>query len=215
MFSVCRTAPTQGTARYASRCSACFHMNVPTRWSASTPRPRRALASWAARRPASAYVRRLVPSPVQVTTSRSPNTDVPYRMTDVIVSGTSIIVLCTEPPPGGCLTCIPDSAMSQVPGSRPGRPGGNARRRGISAFSRHLRRFRLGAGILAELGVNAQPGHRARHRAFHGAQADAQRRGYFRLGHVLEVPEHDGGPHPLRQPVKGTPDYLRHIAFRA
>src|ERR1700751_3466571 len=78
-------------------------MKVPTRWSPSTPSPRSALASRAARRPASAYVRRLVPSPVQVTTSPSPNTDVPYRMIDVIVSGRSIIVLRTEPPPlGAC-----------------------------------------------------------------------------------------------------------------
>jgi hypothetical protein len=63
------------------------------------------------------------------------------------------------------------------------------------------------------LGVDTQPGHRARHRAFHRAQADAQRRGYFRFGHVLEVPEHDGGPHPLRQPVERAPDDLGHVAF--
>jgi hypothetical protein len=36
-----------------------------------------------------------------VTTSPSPKTDVPYRMIDVIVSGRSIIVLRTEPPPLG------------------------------------------------------------------------------------------------------------------
>ena len=35
----------------------------------------------------------------------------------------------------------------------------------------------------------------------------------FRFGHVLEVPEHDGGPHPLRQPVERAPDDLGHVAF--
>jgi hypothetical protein len=31
MFSVCRTAPMAGAARYTARCSALFHMNVATR----------------------------------------------------------------------------------------------------------------------------------------------------------------------------------------
>ena len=74
MLSGCSTAPIAGTARYASRCSWLFHMNVPTRSSPVTPSPRRAWASWAARRPTSAYVAERTPSPVQVSTSADPCT---------------------------------------------------------------------------------------------------------------------------------------------
>ena len=76
-----------GTARYASRCSVVFHWNVATRWSASTPRPRRALARRAARRPSSAYEVRRTPSPVNVATSLWPKTSVPYRLIDEMVRG--------------------------------------------------------------------------------------------------------------------------------
>jgi hypothetical protein len=48
---------------------------------------------------------------------------------------------------------------------------------------------------------------------FHRAQAGPERRGDFRFGHVLEVPEHDGGPHPLRQPVERPPDDFGRVAF--
>src|SRR5277367_1363113 len=47
MFSVCSTAPIDGTARYAARCSALFHMKVPTRWSPVTPMRRNAFANCA------------------------------------------------------------------------------------------------------------------------------------------------------------------------
>jgi hypothetical protein len=43
-------------------------------------------------------------------------------MIDAIVSGTSIIVLRTEPPPRRGLTCLPDSATSQAADSRPRAP---------------------------------------------------------------------------------------------
>ena len=100
MFSVCSTAPMDGIARYASRCSALFHMNVPTRWSPSTPSERSAFASRAVRSPTAAYVRRRDgSSPAQVTTSLSPNTVVPYRMIAETVSWKSIIVLSTADPP--------------------------------------------------------------------------------------------------------------------
>ncbi len=49
MFSVCSTAPIAGTAVYAVRCSALFHMNVATRWSPLTPMRRNAFANCAAR----------------------------------------------------------------------------------------------------------------------------------------------------------------------
>ena len=52
---VCSTAPMEGIAKYASTCSALFHMRVATRSSPSTPSSsRRAWASWAARAPTSA-----------------------------------------------------------------------------------------------------------------------------------------------------------------
>src|SRR5580704_8805570 len=118
-------------------------------------------------------------------------------MIDAIVSGMFMIVLRT-----GyllwVLTCIPDSAMSQAAGSRPRGAAINA--------DNYLKGS--GAGILAEFGVNAQPGDRPGNGAFNRAQADAEQRGDLRLGHVLEVPEHDGGAHPLRQPVEGVPDHL-------
>src|ERR1700733_3139013 len=75
-------------------------MNVPTRWSPSTPSERSAFASRAVRSPRAAYVRRLGgASPAHVTTSLPANAVVPKRMIDVTVSGMSIIVLSTAVPP--------------------------------------------------------------------------------------------------------------------
>ena len=48
MLRVCSTAPIDGTARYAARCSALFHMNVATRWSPVMPMRRNAFANCAA-----------------------------------------------------------------------------------------------------------------------------------------------------------------------
>jgi hypothetical protein len=72
-------------------------MNVPTRWSASTPSAHSAFASRAARSPTSAKLRRRAgtSSPAQVTTSLSPNVVQPYRRIAPTVSGMSIIVLIT------------------------------------------------------------------------------------------------------------------------
>ncbi len=88
----CRTAPIDCTARYASKCSSLFHMNVPTRWSPSIPSPRRAFASRAQSRPSSAYVDRRGPSAVQVTTSDAPCSLLPYSSSREISSGPDIIV---------------------------------------------------------------------------------------------------------------------------
>jgi hypothetical protein len=93
MLSVCSTAPIPGTAAYASRCSALFHMNVPTRSSPVTPSERSPLASRAARRPTSPYVRLRQPVPVHVRTCASECTVVAYRTIVAIDSGASIIVL--------------------------------------------------------------------------------------------------------------------------
>src|SRR5207344_1609090 len=60
------------------------------------PSRRSAWASRADRRASSAKLCRRVPSPVLVTTSLSRKAVVPYRMIDVTVSGTSIIVLRTD-----------------------------------------------------------------------------------------------------------------------
>ena len=48
MLSVCSTAPIDGTAMYAVRCSALFHMKVATRWSPVMPMRRNAFANRAA-----------------------------------------------------------------------------------------------------------------------------------------------------------------------
>ena len=37
MLRVCSTAPIDGHGQVGLRCSALFHMNVPTRWSPSMP----------------------------------------------------------------------------------------------------------------------------------------------------------------------------------
>ena len=58
MLRVCSTAPIDGTARYASRCSWLFQQNVPTRSPFSTPSFASALASRAAFAPTSAKVAR-------------------------------------------------------------------------------------------------------------------------------------------------------------
>ena len=67
-LSVCRTAPMEGTAKYASTCSALFHMRVATRSSRTTPSSSpSACASRAARAPVSPKLwRRGSPSPVHV-----------------------------------------------------------------------------------------------------------------------------------------------------
>ncbi len=95
---MCSTAPMDGMAKYASTCSALFHMSVATRSSPVTPSPsRRACASWAARAPTSAKVRRCGSgSPVQVVTRDDPWTVDPWVRILEISSGTSCMVLSTE-----------------------------------------------------------------------------------------------------------------------
>ena len=75
MLSVCSTAPIDGMARYAVKCSALFHMKVATRWSPVMPMRRNAFANLAGLLPelAIAVVCRY-PSPVAVVTVRSPCT---------------------------------------------------------------------------------------------------------------------------------------------
>lgn len=94
---VCSTAPIEGIARYASTCSALFHMRVATRWSPSTPSSsRRACASCEARAPMSAKLRRCGSgSPVQVVTCDFPWMVIPWVRMRVTVSGTSCMVLST------------------------------------------------------------------------------------------------------------------------
>ena len=92
MLIACSTAPMDWTPRYASRCSSLFHMNVPTRWSPSMPRPRSACASRAQSFPTSAYVDRRGPSAVQVTTSDTPCSRLPYSSNREMSSGPDIIV---------------------------------------------------------------------------------------------------------------------------
>lgn len=96
-LSVCSTAPIEGIDRYASTCSALFHMRVATRWSPSTPSSsRRACASWEARAPMSAKLRRCGSgSPVQVVTCDFPWMVIPWVRMRVTVSGTSCMVLST------------------------------------------------------------------------------------------------------------------------
>lgn len=96
-FRVCRTAPMEGIARYASTCSALFHMSVATRSSPVTPSSSRsAPASWVARAPASAKLRRCgSASPVQVVIRDFPWIVIPWRRMRVTVSGTSCMVLST------------------------------------------------------------------------------------------------------------------------
>ncbi|MGY3681454.1 hypothetical protein ACVWXU_005077 [Streptomyces sp. TE33382] len=91
------TAPMEGMARYASTCSALFHMRVPTLWSPSIPSSSRsALASCVARAPTSAKVRRCGSgSPVQVVTCDFPWMVIPWVRMRVTVSGTSCMVLST------------------------------------------------------------------------------------------------------------------------
>ncbi|GAA2707000.1 hypothetical protein GCM10010429_18410 [Micromonospora olivasterospora] len=94
MLSVCSTAPMLGTAKYATRCSALFHMKVPTRSSPVTPHSSRsAWASRAATRPTSAYDMRRGSPPVQVTTSASWCTVAPCSRIRATWIGASIIVL--------------------------------------------------------------------------------------------------------------------------
>src|SRR6185436_705604 len=81
-------------------------MKVATRWSLSMPRPRRALASWAAWVPTSAYDIRRGSCPVQVTTSWSAYSRVPDRRIREISNGDSCMVLfmarlCHASPAGG------------------------------------------------------------------------------------------------------------------
>src|SRR5687768_3534274 len=83
-----------GTARYAARCSALFHISVPTRSSPVTPRSSR--SAWARRAaiaPTSPYEVRRGPSAVQVTTSAELCTVRPCSSSRDTCSGVSIIVL--------------------------------------------------------------------------------------------------------------------------
>ncbi len=87
----------EGIARYASTWTALFHMSVAMRWSPSMPSSSRsALASWVARVPISAKVRRCgSASPVQVVTCDFPWIVIPWCRMRVTVSGTSCMVLST------------------------------------------------------------------------------------------------------------------------
>ncbi len=87
----------EGIAKYASTCSALFHISVATRSSSRTARSSRsACASWAARAPISAKERRCGSSPpVQVITCEVPWRADPWVRILEISSGTSCIVLCT------------------------------------------------------------------------------------------------------------------------
>ncbi|MGX1223011.1 hypothetical protein RKD42_004270 [Streptomyces ambofaciens] len=87
----------EGIAKYASTCSALFHMRVATRSSSPTARSSRsACASWAARAPISAKERRCgSSSPVQVVTCELPWMLDPWSRILEISSGTSCIVLST------------------------------------------------------------------------------------------------------------------------
>lgn len=85
----------EGIAKYASMCSALFHMRVATRSSCCTPSSsRRAPASRVARLPISAKLRRCgSASPVQVVTWDFPWIVIPWRSMRVTRSGTSCMVL--------------------------------------------------------------------------------------------------------------------------
>src|SRR5262249_921343 len=98
-LSVCRTAPMQGTATYASRCSCWFQRSVATR----SPRPMPSACSACARRPARSSTspsveRRTVLTPF-VTTGRSRCSGAARRRSKSPVSGTSIICPSTAPSP--------------------------------------------------------------------------------------------------------------------
>ena len=69
MLSVCSTAPMHGTAKYASRCSWLFHMNVPTASPGATPSRASAFARRSAFSATWAKVARRTLSPVNVTHS--------------------------------------------------------------------------------------------------------------------------------------------------
>ncbi len=112
-LSVCSTAPMDGIAKYASTCSALFHIRVATRSSPRTPSSsRRAFASCTARRPASAKLRRCgSASPVQVMIWDRPCTSAPCTRMRVTVSGTSCMVLSTGSSRGGVAYAVVEVAL--------------------------------------------------------------------------------------------------------
>ena len=93
MFRVWRTAPIEGTARYASRCSWSFQAKVPTLSPSPTPNRLRAAASRSARPATWAKVDRRSPAGSTVTTSLSPYTRWPCRRMPLMSRGPSCIVL--------------------------------------------------------------------------------------------------------------------------
>jgi hypothetical protein len=70
------------------------------------------------------------------------------------------------------------------------------------AAKRHQVRERLLLG--QEIIIRAKLGHRARDRALDGSGADPENVGDLGFGHVLEVAEHDRGPHALWQAIEGA-----------
>src|SRR4051794_3024522 len=99
-------------------------MNVPTRWSASTPSDRSALARRRQSRPTSPYVERRAPSAVQVMTSAAEWTFVPYSRICEISRGTSCIVLFMA---GLCHDCLPRTRV-RAAGAMRARPATGPRR---------------------------------------------------------------------------------------
>ncbi len=120
-FSVCSTAPMLGTARYATMCSALFHISVPTRSSPVTPRlSRNAWASRADWAPIWANEVRRGPSAVQVMTSAEPWTVLPCSSKRDTCRGVFIIVLRMP------ATLRPSSLPATVPHAAEKRPTSRA-----------------------------------------------------------------------------------------
>src|SRR5215472_16193197 len=98
MLRVCSTAPIDGTARYASRCSCEFQAKVATRSPGRTPSRLSAAARRSARSATAANVVWRVRSPSSVATRLVAKTRLPCSTTEAIVSGRSCIVLCMAAP---------------------------------------------------------------------------------------------------------------------